>query len=291
MSAFTCTTEIPDQSGLEKNDLTVGREFWLNCSGPFPAFAPDAVLKFELAKEEEHAIKLLEPKKITDTSFELKVTSYRTGPREFKNLILTDGQNKAELGPLQFEVRSVLDESQPQQEPYGPIGPLTLSIPLAWWLILFGIIAAIAATALFQLRRRWQKRRLLEKLREHDAALSPLAEFHQKLRLLKRDHELFAGLPATPDEAALVVQKLEKIFRVFFMRRFQLPALDWANRVLLREFRRENRDLFEAQGEPLRRLLREFLAAGTSKKVELRDAVQLTEQTRALAESLDRGAE
>jgi hypothetical protein len=164
---------------------------------------------------------------------------------------------------------------------------LSLSIPLEWWLVLIVLIAGVAIALVYKLRRRLQKRRLLEKLREHDAAQTPLAEFHQKLRLLKRDHELFAGVAVTSDESAQVIRKLDAAFRVFLMRRFELPALDWTDRVLLREFRSENRGIFETHGEGLRRLLNEFRSAGVSKKVEARDVLQLSEQTRNLVEKLD----
>lgn len=289
MAAIECQIRVPDQPGLEPGQLTVGREFFLDCAGAWPPIADPATAKFQFQKGNEHMLKLLGMERVENGRVELKVTSYTAAKIDIPNLVLLDGNQTVELGPLRYEVVSVLDPAQPQQEPYGAFGPLTISVPAAWWVALALVLALIGLAVGLGLRRRLQRRALLKKIASHDSALAPEREFYQTLRRLKRDKGIFAGTEFPADEPAAVVGDLERAFRTFFMRQFRLPVFDWSDSALIKEFRRENRELFEAHGEDVRKLFKEFRAARDSKKVEARDAIQLAENSRLLVEKLMKG--
>lgn len=287
MAAIECKMRVPDVPGLEPEQLTVGREFFLDCTGPWSPVADPAAAGFEFQKGNEHFLKLLSMRKIDEGRIELKVTSYVAGKIDIPNLKFLDGGQTTELGPLSFEVKSVLDPAQPQQEPYGPFGPATLSVPGSWWLALAVALAVACLFATLKIRASLQRKFLLKKIAAHDSALSPAREFYQTLRRLKRDKGIFSGTAFPPEEPMEVVAATERAFRVFFMRRFRLPALDWSDSALLKAFRRENRAVFADHGETVQKLLKEFAAVRKTKKAEGRDAVQLAENARVLVEKLE----
>lgn len=292
---LTCQTQIPDVPGLEPNDLTVGRVFDLECTGPWPAdVQPDRLRVFTEKTDkpggprDDLMLKILDGKAVAKDTIQFKVTSYVAGKVQIPALVLTDGARKFQAGPLNFEVRSVLDPQQPKQEPYGPFGPLSMSIPLSWWIGLLVFILCLLGLLLTRVRRRLQRRGLLRRLKEHDSALSPSAEFYNRMRRLRREHGLFAGFAARPGEAAEVTKELEAMFRVYFMREFRVPALEWNDKALLRAFRHEHKMFFDEVGADIQKLFKEFGAAKASAKVDAKDAIQLSDATRTIVERIEK---
>jgi hypothetical protein len=57
---------------------------------------------------------------------------------------------------------------------------------MLYWALLAGFIGLLVLLAISKVYRVVQRRNMLERLREHDSALSPLAEFHQQFRRLQR---------------------------------------------------------------------------------------------------------
>ncbi len=288
MADFNCRLDLPEVSGLATAEWTVGREAFLSCTGPWPEFAADARLRFELSAEQSQALKILSTEKLSSETLKFKITSYRVGNWDLQDLMLTDGQNKINLGQLKYEVKSVLDPLEPRQEPYGSLGPLSIGIPLSWWIVAGGSLAIVCVLMGVHFRKRFQRKRLIESLRRHDSALSPISEFHQTLRRLRRDSRVFYSQEFDPSEPLLLVEELEKTFRLFFLRRFQLPAYTWSDRALIKALSREHRQVDAKTLLDLKKILREFAAAKIAQKVEARDVIQLSEQSRRLAESLDK---
>lgn len=304
MAEFQCAIHIPDQPGLETDDLTVGRVFDLECAGPWPAGVdpkkyqtffpkPDAsdAPKPDAAASpapSPYSLKFLDANASSKDAVTFKAVSYTAGPVEIPSLKITDGSSVLELGALRFEVRSVLDPQQPKQEPYGPFGAIGIGIPASWWMILACAVALLALAVFWRVRRRLQRRALMKRLREHDSALAPIAEFYARDRKLKRDHPLFAGMEGAPGDAAAATAELERTFRVYFMRRFRLPTLEWGDGALLRAFRAEHRALWDAAGDDVRKLFREFEAARKAKALDPKDVMQLERSARALIEKLER---
>lgn len=299
MADFSCKTQIPDVPGLESGQLTVGRVFTLECTGPWPEGVDPAKLqiaspppptdpKQKADQTAKYALKILGAKAISKDVVQFDVTTYLAGKVQIPALILTDGAKSFEANQIDFEVHSVLDPQQPKQEPYGPFGPMPISIPLSWWFMLAGAIVLAGLLVFWRVRRRLQRRELMKKLEEHDSALSPAAEFYTKMRKLRRDHVLFSGGETAETDTALVVRELERMFRTFFMRRFELPALDWNDGTLIRAFKREHRRAAEDVGSDLKKLLKEFGAAKSASRVETKDAVQLADVTRTLVEKIEK---
>lgn len=287
--AFECKVEIPNVQGLEPNVLTVGREFVWSCAGTWPGWASEAGLRFFLEPQHQYSLKLLRAEKVSPDTLELLATTYTHGQVDLPNVIFGTETEKVELGPLHLEVRSVQDPQNPVAEPYGPLGPIGIGVPLVYWLILAAVILALVSASGFRWLRYSQRRRLLEKMREHDSPLSPIAEFHQNIRRLQRQRALYAGTVISAEEPREVMKELERFFRIFFLRKFRLPAFDWSDRVLLGQFRRQHKNQAKENAEALRKLLKEFAAARTASSVEAKDVIQLTDHARNLAEKIERG--
>lgn len=288
MADLNCDIKIPEQKSLDADDLTVGRTFLLQCHGSWPAgLDPQKVIP-ELAAPEKYRLKFLKGA-LTSDGAQFEVTSYQPGPANFQKLVLKDGGKQVELGPIQFKVRSVLDpKQQPPPEPYGAFGPFAMGVPWTWWAAL-GVIVAIVLTILgLKLRKVLQRRSVLKKLAEYDSPLSPSAEFHAKMRKLQRENVVFAGGSSTVAENQRLVSELDRYFRIFLMRRFRAPALQWGDRALLAEFNRVHGESFEEFVPTLRKFLKELSSARLAAQLQAVDLIQLADGALGLVERLDR---
>ncbi|MBX3041456.1 MAG: hypothetical protein KF789_12180 [Bdellovibrionaceae bacterium] len=288
MADFNCRMDIPEAPGLNTAEMTVGREAFLSCAGPWPELGQEESLAFELPKEQNHVLKMLGAERLSGDTLKFKITSYQVGDWDLKNVIVTDGKTKVDVGALRFEVKSVLDPKEPRQEPYGLIGPLSISIPLSWWIVLGGFLLGLALVAALQVRKRLQRRRLVELLESHDSALSPISEFHRTLRMIRRDSPVFFGGEFEKADPIQVVADVEKAFRIFLLRRFHLPAFTWSDGALRKALKKENPHVTDRMALDVKKLLQEFASAKVAAQVEGRDAVQLHEGSRRLAEALEK---
>lgn len=287
MANFNCRLDIPEVSGLKTAEVTVGREFQVTCTGPWPAITPASKLSFELKPEQKYSLHLLGAEPLSGDTVRLNTTSYQVGAWNFQPLVLDVDGNKLELAEINFETVSVLDPLEPQQEPYGLLGPVGLGWPLLWWVVLLVLVGGFILSGGQRWYRRVQRKKLLDSLREHDSALSPIAEFYQTLRRLRRESEVFGSQSVSTELAKQTSAELENAFRLFFLREFRLPALTWPDRELLRAFRKENRSVDSADLAKLRKLFREMSAAQKAEKLSARDVVQIAEQSRQLAERFE----
>lgn len=294
MAMIQCQTEIPALPGLNDNELTVGREFMLVCEGEFPRTLNLEKLHFVLKPEQKYQIQLLAFEFRSPTQADIKVTSYKAGQINFENLQLNDGSLDLDLGPLKFMVQSVLPPPQPGQpamkvEPYGPIGPASLGVPMLYWALLFsgiGLIFLIFAARIF---RGVQRRNMLARLREHDSALSPLAQFHQSFRRLQRMNTVFFGAAADAQNIQQCLTETHAMFKLFLTRKYQLPAMEWTDRLILKDLKKYHPKVYAELAPDLQKILKEY-ARGFQDKDSLqeKDVLNIATNTRLLVEKLER---
>lgn len=290
---MSCQIVIPDVEGIEKV-LTVGRVFNLDCetSAP-PKFKEGAALEFKLDEKQKYVLKylgLVQEKNAAgapSSKIQIEATSYRVGKQKLDDVILTDGTEELHLGPLEFELHSVIDPQQAPPEPYGPIGPVTLPFPYAYFGPPFAILVILFVFGLRMYLRRRHKRLLLERMREYEGALPPLSEYHQKMRALRREKGLDTDKELPHEENIAVLRDVDRAFRIFLIRRFRWPALDWSEGALFSEFKRERRKLYDETAVDLRKLLREFAAGLRAPKLVSKDVLKILEESRRVADKLD----
>lgn len=291
-----CTVDIPEVQGLKSRELTVGREFFLHCETEFPHQLDSEKLNFALKPEENYQIKLLSFELRSPTSADLKVTSYRAGDIKFKELILTDGTQSVNLGNVEFIVKSVLPPQeapmpgmeQAQPQPYPAMGPVGIAVPVLYWAILIGIILVFLGVFIYKLIRRIQHRNLIERLRSHDAAQSPIAQFHQNLRKMQRTNTVFFGGASDQEHITEAIVEAEKYLKLFLTRQYQTPALEWGEKAVLRDLKTHHRKIFNEFHKELRVLFDEYTKAKKDfSKVTESDAQQIVKRTRQLAEQME----
>jgi len=288
---MSCELKFPSLPGLEENVMTVGRIFQLQCSVTVLEGFDFSKAQLEMNESERLVLKLFKAESQAPQSITLEMTSYGAGQWSFENLTLTDGAHKIPLGKIQLEVKSVLPQDT-KVEPYGPVGPLVIPIP---WLYI-AIVSVVVLTSLgalgLNLRRRFQRSSLLKKLRDYDTPLSPVQQFHAESRRWQRNYAFFHTLKDESDEALKVLREVDQQVRVYFIRRFQIPALEWSTRLIMNDLKKYHRKIHDENKEII---LKWFTEVGRALKpgfaLKAPDVIQLRDQARRLLETLDRSLE
>lgn len=298
MAAIQCKVEIPKVSGLVDNELTVGREFHLLCEGDFAKNFNFQKAHFVKAPEQKYLIHFLKGEFVSQTQADLIVTSYAAGDIRWTDLQMTDDQQTISLGSLQYHVESVLPKPDPSkqvpgQEPakteaYGPIGPASLSIPPLYWMLLLGVLILFVSAIVIKVIRIMQRRNMLERLKEHDSAVAPLPQFHQSMRKLQRMHPAFFGGNASKEEVLAAIEEMHKMLRLYVTRKYQMPAMEWSSRWILRDLKKYHRKVYQECGVDLQALIKEYQHAFENKQsVTGNDVPNLAKRTRSLVELME----
>lgn len=294
MAAIECKTEIPEVPGLKEAELTVGRDFLLVCEGEFPRDLVQEKLQFVLKPEQKYQIHFRGFEFRSPTVADIKITTYTPGSVQFQDLQISDGAQTLSLGPVSYQVQSVLPPPNPQepaakQEPFGPFGPAGMSVPALYWGILAAIVGLVLATVVAKIYRVLQRRNMLDKLKEHDSALSPLSQFHQSMRKLSRVNSVFFGVDTVPaEDVRTCLEQVDGMLRLFLTRRFRVPAMEWNDRLILQDLKKYNRHVFDLYGMDLKKLLMELRRAMQDKEtVTALDALNIATQCRTLVEKME----
>ncbi|MGZ3769529.1 MAG: hypothetical protein ACXVCP_12415 [Bdellovibrio sp.] len=294
MATIQCKTEIPAIEGLKENELTVGREFLLVCEGDFPKNLVREKLSFVLKPEDKYIIQFLGFEFRNPTTADIKVTAYRAGQFQMQDLQLTDGSQTISLGPVQYAVQSVIQppaQGQPpaKQEPYGPIGPASLAVPSLYWAIVAAVLGIFTLLLASKIYRIVQRKNMLERLKQHDSALSPLAQFHQSIRGLQRTNAVFFGIKAEKMHIIECFEKTYHMLKLYLTRAYKVPALEWSHRLILKDIKKHHPQVFAEFGLELEKILKEY-SRGFEDKETLKeeDALAITKQCRMLVEKMER---
>lgn len=295
-----CNLDIPKISGLEDNQLTVGREFYLNCKGDWPKDLVQEKLQFAGDANMKYMLKVMGFEFRSPEEADIKVVSYVAAKVQIPQLVITDGVKSVELGQVAFQVETVLpkpdaaggmmpgQEQQAKPEPFGPFGPATIPVPMLYWFALLGSIAFVALVVSLRVWRMNQRREMLLRLKEHDVALSPMQEFHQAMRKLQRGNAAFYGKEASETELREATKELSRMLKVFLSRRLRVPAFEWGERLILNDIRSYHAVVFAEYGTKLRALLTEFKKAESANaKLAVHDVSQLSESLRKTLEGVE----
>lgn len=262
------------QWAVKPQKITVGDTLHLSCTG---LNLENAEQYSVLDPQQKYKFKILSGKILEDQSLDLEFTSYVPGAHEFKDLKITNGQVEHSLGNLSFEVHSILQEMQPPpQQPYGPMGPFAISFPYIFLYLSIAVLAlAIIGLFLFLWDRvKW--RRVLEGLKEHDSAQTPENQFYQNIRKLQR---------ANFEKAQ--VQELNSFWRLYLLRKYQIPAFDWSSSKTLKYLRKKDADLFRELGDEMKKIFSEFEKAQKDQnKISKMDMSLLLDHSRKLVDHI-----
>lgn len=235
MSKLNCQMNVPDVSGLNANEITVGRHFLIHCQGQWDKAFDLTQAKLVLDPKDQYILKLFKAEARDTESFDLDVTAYIAGKVDIPNLEMSDGERQLQLGQMQFEVQSVLPKPEAQKQgsvqpseqpkPYGYVFG-QMQWPLLYTLIAFGFVFLSIIYLIWKAMRRQKLKNLQAHIRSYDSAQDPEQQFYKTLRQLeKKDYPLV---------------DLTKACRVYILRQYQLPVFDLSisdcDRLLKRQF-------------------------------------------------------
>jgi len=269
--------ECQVETSPDHPQLTVGDKFAVVCQGPWPESFTSGKVELRLEEADKYKLNLLQY-----SDGKLLVTSYRPGEHELKQVQLVDNDSSVVLSDLKFTVGSVLDRSNPNPKPFGPMGPFVFAWPLIIWLFLAGIVLLITSPFAIRYWRYRQRLALLADLRIKESALRPGQQFFQVIRKLRRKAEL-SGSDFTE-----VVVALDHSLRVYLARSLAVPALQWSDKVILKDIRRRHHSVFENLGEAIKKCLAELEHAKSAQELSLRDMLQLLGLCQKLVEEMER---
>jgi hypothetical protein len=158
-----------------------------------------------------------------------------------------------------------------------------LSVPLWFVILIFAILAAVVYFIVRKTRKISQRRKMLEELKLHKTAMAPLHQFYRDARVLRR------RLHTVKESGELqqISKDLDRDFRLFVLRRFQIPTLQWSNRAILEDLRRRHRRAYRLAGAPLKKTLRELDKLKARSEMKAADIEQLQRMSLDTAEKLE----
>jgi hypothetical protein len=282
---YNCTVQIekPDSA------LTVGQEFAVACDGDWSHFfvGQSDQVEIRVDQADKYKIKLLSFEG-TSSGAHLVVTSYQAGNHDLKTVQIVNAQESRVLGDLHFQIKSVLDP-QTKPEPYGPYGPLRLSLPSWYFVVLALVLVALATAITIRVRRHLQKKGMIRELEAQGLAATPFSQFNQNMRRLRREAGFLEGREeGSENEKTAFVRDLENSYRLYLGRTFLIPTLNWSDALVLKDLKKHHKPVFVLAGNEVDRLLQEFSRAKDSaKNVQNQDLIQLFELARKNVDAME----
>jgi hypothetical protein len=264
---------------------TVGEVYAMLCEGTSVNFL-STELQFKNKENAEYQIRILDVEKQTENSLTLKATSYNTGQLNMDQLYIADqGVEVLKVTPLQLNVKTLIE--QPEQKPFGPIMALKMSYPSWLWMSFVGVLLISLFFTLFKLRRRTQMKKVVEELKQHNTALGSFNQFNKDIRTLSRQY-VFGGKQSWPVEKKIkYVESLDQIFRMYLLREFIVPALDWNTNLILKTIAKYDKKRFDQYSEDIKSYLKELDRAKVDyEKLKDHDCKQLTQMALKTTQSI-----
>jgi len=288
LPVWTCTFDkSTEPNPPEMNALTVGAKFNMACKGDIPVTWAEGPISVQFArKEDTYTLQILKADKLEANEAIMTVTGYKAGQHNPEYVRIVQGANGFEVLKPAWEIKTVLKKDPPPQ-PYPPFGPWNLGFPM-WIIITVALVLALIGLVVFRFARRHnQRQRMLAQLALHTTALSPIHQFYRDARQLRRR----LNLVKEETEIKAAADDLNREFRLYVLREFQIPTLDWSDRAIVDDLRRRHRHVFEAAGDPLKKTLRELARMKAQSSVKLGDVEQLHRMSMDAAERIESAKE
>lgn len=280
----------PDQS-----QLTVGERFSLDCKSTDKQFSNIDVTKLELRTDTNDKYKINYERTIRQAEDQIKIylRSDRVGDHKFEALQLVDSQNSIVLPNFEVSVRSVQDPKNPVQEPYSGFGPVSIALPVWFWLTLFGILFSFFISIFVRLWFVRQRKQMLANALDQAGAQEPQVEYFAALRRLKRIDLLLLSEaldPKSVKDFALELKRSTNLFisRISFVPFLSIDKSSWTSKKSIGLLAKENKNLEKKTVSIIYELYIEIdkLIAADTQSVYSRDLLQLLSWANQIASDL-----
>ena len=274
------------QGDPKEGQWTVGEVFGLHCEGPGAEFLSTQLHFRDSMGEIPYRLRVLKVLEESKNHLKMEATSYHPGRHSFQKLYIVDqGEEVVQVEPFSFLVKSIVQK--PDQKPYGPIGAMKMAYPPWLWIVpvVFAVVGVFYL--LFRWRRKAQMARVVRELMRHNTALGPFNQLNKDLRILGRKF-LFDETKEWPEsKKQSYIENLDQIFRMYLLREFYVPALDWSSTLVTKTLSRQDKLGYLHYGESLENFLEELdRAKKDSGKIKNHDCKQLTQMAKKVSQSI-----
>lgn len=264
---------------------TVGEVFGLHCEGPSAEFY-STELTFKEEGKTGYELRVLEVVKQSENSLDLKATSYVPAVHQFQKLAIVDQKVVVvKVEPFTLPLKSVI--TNPEQKPFGPIMAMKMSYPMWIWIVLALILIGGAFFGLFRINRKAQMRKVIEELKQHNTALGAFNQFNKDVRTLGRQYIFGDEKSWNENKKQRYLESLDEVFRMYLLREFYVPALDWNSSLVLKTISIQDKKRYGIYGDHLQKFLKELdRARADSNKIQVHDCKQLTQMAKRVTQSI-----
>lgn len=262
MDTVSCQLEISEVKGMDVNKITVGQHLYLKCDGIWDRSFEFNKTQIKTSEEQKYSIKALQAGANKKGGFDLDFTLYSAGDFQFQEFMITDGVREINLGPQKFQVASVITppEDGKPPEPFGPILPLKLTWPTYYFVSFLIFVGLILFALILKLRRRARYKKLIDGLKIYNSTIDPDLQIYKSIRVAEKSNYPIADL--------------EKYFRLYVLRVFQVPMFDLNNKQTIRFFKKR-KSIYKKERLVVQKFLDEF--EELSKKSESLSAAEKLE--------------
>ena len=262
---------------------TVGETFNVFCEGPTAEFL-STELEFKEEKKSGYELKILDVTKQSNNELEMVATSYIPAPHQFNKLFILDQDEEVvQVEPFVLPMKSIITD--PKQKPFGPMGAIKLEYPMWIWIVLGAALLLSVFFGLFRMNRRIQMRKVIEELKQHNTALGAFNQFNKDVRTLGRQYIFSDSKAWSTEKKQRYLESLDQIFRMYLLREFYVPALDWSSGLVLKTISKQDKRRYGKYGIDLQKFLKELdRAKGDSEKLETHDCKQLNQMAKRVTQ-------
>ena len=272
-----------DPGGASLDALTVGAKFRLDCNGDLPVawdVQQPVTVQLPDPNQQKYDLKILQTLSLEPQMAKFVVTSYRAGEFSPEYVRIFTGKAGFETTGLRWQVQSVLPKDR-KPEAYPAFGPYLINMPFWVWFVIFVAVLFVVG-AIYRLVRRYQQRKKVQQiLKDHASALPPHTQFHREMRQIKKAID-------SQQSTIGIALKLDSEVRLYLLRTFQMPALDWSDREILKELKRKRRSLYDSERARVAKALRELTQLKKSDSVKTQDLEQMFVLSRDTVDRLER---
>lgn len=248
MGMLNCDINIPEVKGLESHKMTVGRHLILNCKSDTSLESVDvSQLSIKSATHDPITYKVFAIQKPAADQVQIEMTFYKAQEIQPTEFVLFDGTTEHQINASVVKIESVLQPTQDGKppQPFNSIFPVTLSIPVSYYIIILSALFLTGLYTFFKFKRLNYYRKLKEKLALHDSPTEPDVQFYRSVRLSEKQ--------------SYPLKSLEQAFRLFCLRTYEIPMFDLSDEKSIRYFK-HNSPALKNERLQMQKTLQEFVA-------------------------------